>query len=427
MGYSKGVHVKHQLGIVCLGLFWSGAVLAGPPCGNGSGRGHGHGGHHGHRNPKGHHVVNVEEDAPSSALTRTTFTVQDGRNSFNQFDVVRLQAGASSAAEPLILLAPFGFPAEFWEVSDDGSYEDAFAPQVALAGYDVWLVDSRLAPAAPGECESGAVDCSPMQDWGMQTAVDDALFVEKLIGWSVPGSKPVVGGLSGGSSTALAAVNQAPNKFSGLFMWEGTLYTDDPAIQARNAAFCQNDRAQLQQGVYYDASVQVFQVLFGLAAAVPNDPTPIPVFPPGTTNLQALLFALSVPDPTNPLNFTDTFVRFVGDPIATTLAFSDLDRILRWGTLVGNYAPVAFIRDSHCAIGGLDNSFTNRLDKFKGKALIFAEGLGFNQMMIDTAGQLSRADVTVDYQPSFGESDRYFNVNWETVGLNPLLLWLNSM
>lgn len=399
-------------GLLGAAVLWSGNAFAAPPCG-GSGR--------------GYQVVQVQEESPSETVIRTTYTVQDGADEFNRFDVVRLQAGVSSEAEPVILLAPFGFPAEFWEQSDDGSYEDAYAPQVALAGHDVWLVDSRLAPAAPGECESGAVDCSRMKDWGVESAVDDALYVRRLIGWEVPGSKPVIGGLSGGSSTALAAVNRAPNRFSGLFLWEGTLYTDDPDIRARNAAFCENDREQIEQGVFYDASVQIFQVLFGLAAAAPNDPTPIPVFPPGTTNIQALLFALTVPDPNNPLNFTEDFIRFVGDPIAATLQHSDLDRVLRWGSLVGNYAPVAFIRDSHCAMGGVDSSFTDRLHKFKGKALVFAEGLGFNQMMLDTAGQLSRADVTVDYQPTFAESDRYFNTDWESYGLDPLLLWLNSM
>src|SRR5690606_15361739 len=170
-------------------------------------------------------------------------------------------------------------------------------------------------------------DCSPMQDWGVQTAVDDALFVEKLIGWAVPGSKPIVGGLSGGSSAALAAVNQAPKKFSGLFMWEGTLYTDDPDIRDRNAGFCQNDLTKIQQGIFYDSSVQTFQILFKSATNFPNDPTDLEYFPAGTTNTQALLFALAAPDPTNELNFTDDFLRFVGDPIAATLAYSDLNKI----------------------------------------------------------------------------------------------------
>lgn len=377
-------------------------------------------------------VVAESTTVPAMGLSRTVMTVQEGASTFERFDVVRLHrmGNVGKHDEPVILLAPFGFPAEFWEASAPGSdYVDSFGPGLALEGYDVWLVDNRLAAAAPGQCESGAVDCSPMKDWGIDTAVDDALFVTKLIkGKGSCGAKdPVIGGLSGGSSTALAAVNRHPNKFRGLFLWEGTLYTADPDIRARNAAFCQNDIAAYDAGTYFDGSVAVFQLLFQLATVAPNDPSPIPVFPPGTTNLQAILFALTVPDPSNPLNFTETFVRLVGNPFAATLAFSDINRVLAWGGLVGTYAPVAFIRDSHCAMGGLDDSFTDKLDKFKGSALVFSEGLGFGQMMLDTADLLERADVTIDTNPTFGESDRYSHVNWQDEALLPLVEWLDGI
>ncbi len=393
----------------------------------------------------GYWPVGFDHDHPSHELSRTRLTIQQGHAELNRFDVIRIQRmphrnrclGAHSLghhhggwhrADPaIILLAPFGFPAEFWELTDDGSYEDAFAPQLALAGYDVWLVDSRLAAAEPGQCESGELDCSVMVDWGVETAVKDAMYVRQLVRFANPRSRPVIGGFSGGSSTALATINRHPKQFAGLFLWEGTLHSDDPDTQARNAAFCTADEALLSSGVAFDASVQVFKTLFVLAETDPSGPSPIPVFPPGTTNLQALLFALTLPDATNPLNFTDGFVRFVGDPIATTLAHSDLDRVLGWGDFVGNYAPIAFIRDTHCAIGGSDTSFTNRLHKFKGDVLVYSAGLGFNSMMLDTAAKLTRADVTIEYQPSFGESDFYAHVDWENVALDPLLDWLDDV
>jgi pimeloyl-ACP methyl ester carboxylesterase len=352
-------------------------------------------------------------------------TVQQGAEEFNQFDVIHLKSAGGKHEAPVVLIAPFGFPAEFWEQSDDGSYADAFAPAVALSGRDVWLVDSRLAAAAPGQCESGVVDCSPMRDWGVETAVSDALFVTRLARSGCGGKKPVIGGLSGGSATALAAVNQRPELFSGLFLWEGTLVSDDPDIRARNAAFCEADEDAWNSGVYYDGSVQVFQLLFSLASADPEGLSPIPVFPPGTTNLQALLFALSFPDPNNPLNFTEDFVRFVGDPFTSSLFYSEIPRVLGLGGLVGNYAPIAFIRDTHCSIGGSETRFTDRLDRFRGEVLIFAEGRGFNTMMLDTGARMTRADVTVDYQPDFGESDRFFHVDWRTVALDPFLTWLD--
>ena len=374
----------------------------------------------------GYRVTSIGSDDPSAGIRRTTITVQAGDDALDRFRVVRLRRHGPLAhgANPLMLLAPFGFPVEFWEISESGDYEAAFAPQVALAGYDVWLVDSRLAAADAGECESGAVDCSAMADWDQQTAVEDAMFAHLLVRAAHPSKKAVIGGLSGGSSTAMATVERHPQVFAGLFMWEGTLYTADPAIRARNAAFCAQDEALLADGVFFDPAVQGFKVLFQLANAAPNAPSPIPVFPPGTTNLQALLFAFTTPDPTNPLNFSDSFIRLVGNPFTTSLTYSSIDRVLELGPLVGNYAPVAFIRDTHCSLGGLENRFTNRLDRFRGDVLIFAEGLGFGQMMLDTAALMTRANVTIDLHPELAESDRYFHVNRDSVALAPLLDWL---
>jgi pimeloyl-ACP methyl ester carboxylesterase len=374
-------------------------------------------------------VISAGVDHPSADLTRTELSVQAGDDPLDRFDIVRIQRSdpAHVADPPLILLAPFSFPAEFWELTVSGDYEDAFGPQIALAGYDVWLVDSRVSDVAPGQCESGAVDCSAMAGWDQETAIADAMFTRKLVRFAHPQQKPVIGGFSGGSSTAMATVDRHPRAFAGLFMWEGTLYTANPAIRTRNAGFCAQDEALLDAGVFFDPAVQGFKVLFQLAAAAPNDPSPIPVFPPGTTNLQALLFAFTMPDPNNPLNFTADFIRLVGDPFAATLTYSDLDRVLIWGPLVGNYAPIAFIRDTHCSIGGLETRFTDRLDRFRGKALIYAEGLGFGQMMLDTAALMTRADVTIDFHPELAESDRYFHQDWQTVALDPLLAWLEQV
>jgi pimeloyl-ACP methyl ester carboxylesterase len=376
----------------------------------------------------GHRVTSVGVDAPSPALVRTVLSVQAGADPLDRFEVIRVrQRGLSHLADPpVILLAPFAFPAEFWELSN-GDYASGFAPRVALAGYDVWLVPSRLAAAAPGECESGAVDCTAMLEWDQQTAIDDAMFVRRLARLAHPGKKPVIGGFSGGSSTAMAAVDRHPRAFAGLFMWEGTLYSADPAVRARNATFCAQDEAALAAGSVFDPAVQVFKLLFELASTAPHDPSPIPLFAPGTTNLQALLFAFTLPNPENPLNFTEGFIRLVGDPFAATLTYSDLDRVLIWGPLVGNYAPIAFIRDTHCSLGGVDTRFTDDLAEFEGPALIFAEGLRFGQMMLDTAALMTAADVTIDFHPELGESDRYFHRDWETVALGPLLDWLADL
>jgi pimeloyl-ACP methyl ester carboxylesterase len=376
--------------------------------------------------PDDYRVTRVDSTVPVPELVRTDIEIQQGPAALNRFHVLRVRpnAFAHPANPPVLLLSPFGFPAQYWEITKLPDYRDTFAARLALAGYDVWLVDSRLANVAPGSCESASVDCSPMADWGQETAVDDALFVRDLMRVAHPFDRPVIGGFSGGSSTAIATVNREPHAFRGLLMWEGTLYTPDPAIRARNATFCSQDEARLAGGTFFDASVQGFKTLFSLASAAPAAPSPIPVFPPGTTNLQALLFALSVPDPTNPLNFTDTFIRLVGDPATSTLTFADLGRVFQLAPLVGNYAPVRFIRDSHCAIGGSDDRFTSNLGAFHGDVLVYAEGHGFGTMMIDTANLMPHAKITIDYHPEFAESDPYFHVDWVGVALDPLVDWL---
>lgn len=374
-------------------------------------------------------VVEFERDLVGDHLARSTWTVQQGSSELNQFRVVRLYktSHGGGCRAPVMLVSPFGFPVEFWQIPDGPDPESGFAQQVALSGHEVWLVESRIADVAPGQCESGAVDCSVMQHWGVQTAVSDALYARFLLRLEKPSARPVIGGFSGGSSTALAAINSRPSQFAGLFLWEGTLLSADPLVQARNAQFCDADLGAMAQGIYYDSSVQGFKTLFDLATAAPADPTPIPDFPPGTTNLGVLLFALTQADASNPLNFTEAFVRFVGDPVAETLTYSDLDRALALGPLVGNYAPIAFIRDTHCSLSGQDTRFVNRLDRFKGSALVLAEGQGFGPLMLDTAAALTRADVSVDYEPDYGESDGYFNVNWQSRALDPLLDWLDAL
>jgi pimeloyl-ACP methyl ester carboxylesterase len=373
-------------------------------------------------------IESIQITEPSPQLRRTRLSIEFGPGELETFDVVRVHKRGLTAINdpPVILLSPFGFQSEFWEMTQAG-YNDSFVARVALAGYDVWLVDNRSVQIAPGSCESGAVDCAPMAEWGVDAGIADAMYVQKLVKFFHPLKKPVVGGFSGGSTTAIASVDLNPHAFAGLFMWEGTPFTQDPAIRARNATFCAQDEALLASGVFVDPSVQGFKLLFELANSAPAAPSPIPGFPPGTTNLQALLFAFSAPNPASPLNFSEGFIRLIGDPFAGTLAFSDVQRLLLLGPLVGTYAPIRFIRDSHCAMSGLETQYVDHLDAFRGDVLVYAAGFGFGQMMIDTADLMTRARVTLNDHPEFGESDFYFHRDWPSVAVRPLLRWLRSV
>lgn len=373
-------------------------------------------------------VVNVGTARPTDDLRRTTLTVQVGEDPLDTFRVTRLrQAGPQHLADPPVMLIPaISFPAEYWELTT-GDYADSFAPALAREGYDVWMIDNRSPDVAPGSCESGAVDCSTMAGWDQDTAVEDVLFARTLVGLAHPLRRPVLLGAGAGGSTATATINAHPYLFEALVLWEGAMYSADPDIQARNAAFCATDEAALAAGQYFDPSLQTLKALVDLSASAPDAPSPIPLFPPGTTNLQALLFVFTQPDPSNPLNFTDSFIRLSGNPFTGTLDYADIERLYGLGPLVSGYASIAFSRDTHCAIGQGVSRFTDNLGAFEGDVLLIAAERGFGPLMLDTGDLFTSANVTIDYREGFGESDHYLNTDWRGVALAPLVDWLSSV
>jgi hypothetical protein len=78
-------------------------------------------------------------------------------------------------------------------------------------------------------------------------------------------------------------------------------------------------------------------------------------------------------------------------------------------------------------MGGLDNQWSDHLSHFRGDVLVYAEGFGFGQMMVDTANLMTRARVTLDYHAEFGESDRYYNTHWVDNAVRPLTRWLRGV
>ncbi len=117
----------------------------------------------------------------------------------------------------------------------------------------------------------------------------------------------------------------------------------------------------------------------------------------------------------------------ISDPTTITFKYAELNRVLQLGPLIGNYAPLRFLRDSHCGMGGVENAYNNRLDAFHGQVLVYAEGHGFGEMMLDTADLMTHAEVTVEYHPELGESDPYFHRDWVHVAVHPFLEWLATV
>ena len=374
----------------------------------------------------GYDVVAVESTAPHPSLVRTEYTVQAGDGPLNQFSITHVRQRGHGHRKPLILLSPFLLPGAFYEVSETSDYKDSLAGLLARGQYDVWLVDQRRTGLAPGQCESGAFDCSVMGEWDFDAYVSDALFATGLARWHSPGKKPIIGGFSAGSNAALATINRAPHWFSGAFFYEGTFYTEDPTLQAHNEPACDLLEDELASGATYDPSAAVFGAAISLAESDPDGFSPFG-FPPGTSNQQALLYVFGTPPPAGALSPTPNFVRMLVDWDAEQFLYSNQARLGLVGPLFDNYGSLAALRDLACGLSGDDDSHYDRLDRFRGDVLMFVGGTGFDTAMFDTANLLSGArTLTIEHRVDLGEADFYFHQDWQRVFYRPLRRWLKQ-
>lgn len=372
-----------------------------------------------------YHIASVSVETPHPALERVSYQVQVGSDPLNRFSITRVHKKCGRSDGALILLSPFLLPGAFYEMSEAGGYAKSAAGRLAQSDLDVWLVDQRRTGLAPGACESGSADCSVLGTWDFDAASLDALFALSLVKGTHPRKKPVIGGFSAGSNAALATLNRAPREFSGLFLYEGTFFTEDPDLIAHNDPVCTNLDAALASGTVYDASAAAFGLVVRSAAADPTGLSPLSIFPPGTSNQQALLYVFGTPPPQGALSPTPGFVRSIVDFPSEQFVYANQDRLELTGNLFDNYGSLAALRDLACGLAGRDDRHFDRVGTFRGDVLIFAEGTGFGPALFDTAGLFtSAASVTIDHDPELGESDRYFHRRWERAFLKPLRDWL---
>lgn len=376
----------------------------------------------------GYEVVSVDVTHPHRRLTRVEYVVQAGESPLNRFSITHVRRrGGHARGAPLVLLSPFALPGAFYEVSETSRYEDSVAGRLATSRHDVWLVDQRRSGLQPGDCESAAVDCSVMLDWNTDTYVSDALLASSWARWLSGGEKPVIGGFSAGANNALATVNRAPHRFSGLFLYEGSFYSEDPVVIEHNEGACAQLEDTLAAGIGYDPAMTIIRSVVTLAAADPNGLSPIPVFPPGTTNQQSLLYVFSAPPPPGALSPTPNFVRLLADFSTLQFVYANQDRLSLVGPMFDSYGSVAALRDLACGLAGEDDQHYDNLGAFQGDVLMFLGGTGFGPSMLDTASLMTGAgSLTVNEHPEFGEADAYFHHDWEHEFYDPLVDWLDG-
>lgn len=375
-------------------------------------------------------LQNVNVTHPDPSIRRVEYQVIAGDDPINRFSITRVQSrsGLSREKRPVVLLSPFLLPGSFYEITESGNYLGSAAGKLAMDGYDVWLVDQRRTGAAPGACEAGTVDCSAMAEWNFDTYSRDGLLALSMARALHPTMKPVVGGFSAGANAALALVNRAPHLASGLFLYEGSFHTTDPAISSHNLPICGALEAALDAGSVYDASAQLYQPLLALASADPQGLSPLPMFPPGTTNQRAMLYVFSAPPPAGALSPTPGFVRCLADFNTEAFLFTNPNRLYQVGPKFDNYGSLAAVRDLACGLAGVDDSHVDHLGAFRGELLVYVEGTGFGQALFDTVELFSHAkSIDIEHHPEWGEADPYFHVSWQQAFYEPLKVWLDGV
>jgi len=372
--------------------------------------------------------TNTLIDIPLGKLQLTETVVQDGPETINRFKMHRLRRLILPRRGVLLLLPSLGNNFSMYLVHESGDLRNSFAAVYARAGIEVWGYTPRSSLLKAGDC-AGPVNCAPALNWNLQTTVNDVTYIRSRIAALAPGGKPVVGGLSMGAAAGIAVVNQHPNDYAALLAWEGSLVTDNPVFRAHALNFCNQFGGALGAGVAVDdQSLPLVKQVAQLAQAAPNAafPIPIPGFPPGLTNLQALVLILSTPNPIAP-SPRPGFISAAGDFVAGTFTYASLNRVFANLAVFDDVTANGVMRDLYCSLAGADTTHTSSLQNFTGPVLVIKGGQGFGSIMDELPGKLGSTSVTVKRFEGYGHVDHLLSPNhWFVLEL-PVGLWLEQV
>ncbi|MDX2181337.1 MAG: hypothetical protein SFV18_17210 [Bryobacteraceae bacterium] len=361
-------------------------------------------------------------------LLYTQTVVQEGAEPINRFTMHRLRRANLPARGTLLLLPPLGNNFNGYLTSLDGDISRSFAGNFARLGYDVLGYSPRETGIAAGACASG-LDCTPALNWSLQTVVDDVAYIRSQIETTSPGVLPVIGGLSLGAISALATVNQYPSQYAGLLAWEGSLATNDAAIQAHNQTFCTQFEGAVAGGIVFDdQSLPLVKAVAQLAQTAPNDPfvIPVPGFPPGLTNRQAFLLILTTPNPVAP-SPRPGFISAAGSVPIGQLFFSDEARLAANIADFNDVTANRTTRDLYCSLAGTETAYSSNLAQFAGPVFVVKAGQGFGSIMDELPSRLGSTAVTVVENGAFGHVDHLGSPNHLFLLEAPLAKWLGGI
>jgi pimeloyl-ACP methyl ester carboxylesterase len=381
--------------------------------------------------PGGYSVISENSanlPTPLGALQQTDTVVQEGAVPLNRFTMHRLRRPGVPNRGVLLLLPALGNNFQSYLFSEDGDVTKSFAAFFALLGYEVWGYSPRETGIAAASC-GVTLDCSPALNWSLQTVVNDVTYIRSRIAALVPGKRPVVGGLSLGAASALAVVNQDPNSYRGVLAWDGSLVTDNAAVQAHNLPFCNQFSGQVAAGAPVDAqSIPFVKLVAQLAQSAPNAPfaLTVPGFPPGLTNRQAFVLVLSTPNPFAP-SPRPGFISAAGDVATGTLYFSSEARLAGSIALFNDVTANRVSRDLYCSLAGVETAYSSNLKQVKAPVLVIKAGQGFGSVMDELAGKLGSKSVTQTGIGPFGHVDHLgAPYHWAVLEI-PVAAWLDQI
>jgi hypothetical protein len=344
-----------------------------------------------------HQVVSFNNDS-IDGYTVQTAVVQDGDNSLNRFTMHRVKKEGVPTQAVFLALPPLAATFATYTFDENNDLSQSFAGILAAEGIEVWGYSPREANLVAGQCETMAVDCSIVEEWGLESSVDDALFITNVIKVTRPNKKIIPGGLSYGSVMAVAMADRRPHAFGGVALWESALWTDDEDVAATNAAFCDALDAQLALGVVYDSSTQQQK---GLAFLAQTDP----VFH------QILVGLLDTPPPSPVTTAVPNFSLVRGDVLTNQFLYGSDARVL--GNILStfmDYTSVRKMRDVSCSLGG-DDEFVSNLDAYHKPVLMLKSGRGFGPWMdaqVDLMGTHS-SKIEDHFTADYGHVDLYMD------------------
>lgn len=379
------------------------------------------------------YVVLSSSTTQVGPLARSEWVIAASPDPIDTFRMTRwvLSAPGEPIHGSILFLPSLGTSFALYEQRDEhGGLGSSIAEFFALRGYDVYGYSPRFEGIPAGSCEVGAVDCSGMESWDLQSMLDDVAYVRDQIDVLQPGSQVVAGGVSLGGILAVAVANSDGARYAGVFPWEGMLVSNDPAVQALNAGYCAALDAQVGAGIFFDGVGNgVFKAVAQHARTGPGGLNPIPLFPPSFTSHQVFVLVVSVPTP-GPISMpVPGYILAAGSFADDRLFFSSDKRLLE--NIIGtfnNYVPTPLARDIPCALAGIDTTHTSNLGAFTGSVLMIGGGHAFGAFMQDQLDAFTGAgDRRLLVEPEFGHIDHFGAPDHRRYVEFPILEWLREI